>query len=146
MTDVFCTRTGGFSVERLNIEQIDKEFYYTGEDLGATVMEDKTLFKTWSPYATGVYLNLYLDGKGDNKMETLPMEKIENGVWYVELFRNCDGEFYTFTYEFNYGKEKYESIDIYAKGCGVNGDRGAVIDFRTTDPMGWNKVPQSTLR
>lgn len=127
-------------MDKLNIGQIDREFYYDGNDLGATILEDRTLFKTWSPYASGVYLNLYLDGKGDNKIETLPLERLDKGVWYVELFRNCDGEFYTFTYEFDNGKRRYETIDIYAKACGVNGDRGAVVDFKTTDPNGWDRV------
>lgn len=129
-------------MERLNIEQIDREYYYDGNDLGATICgedKDRTVFKTWSPYATCVYLNLYLDGQGDNKVETLPMERLDKGVWYVELFRSCDNYFYTFSYEFDH-KNRNETIDIYAKACGVNGDRGAVVDFDTTDPVGWDQV------
>lgn len=128
-----------YEANRVNFEQIDRDFYYPGNDLGAVIYDDKTIFKTWSPLATGVYLNLYLDGEGDNLIERLPMEKIENGVWYVEIMRNCDGVFYTYTFEFNY-KERSETIDIYAKACGVNGKRGAVVDFSDTNPKGWNKV------
>ncbi|MBR1864149.1 MAG: type I pullulanase [Ruminococcus sp.] len=129
----------------LDVGKVDKEFYYDGDDLGAEIvaMEDgrkKTVFKTWSPLATGVYLNLYLGGRGDNKMETLPMQQLDKGVWYVELFRNCDGYFYTYSYEFNYKWPRNETIDIYAKACGVNGERGAVVDMRDTDPPGWDKV------
>lgn len=126
-------------MQKLDIQQIDRDYFYGGDDLGARICEGRTIFKTWSPLATGVYLNLYLDGEGDNKIETLPMEKIENGVWYVELFRSCDGEFYTFSYEFNYGKPQ-EAVDIYAKACGINGNRGAVVDFETTNPTGWDRV------
>ncbi|MGN0595547.1 MAG: type I pullulanase [Hominimerdicola sp.] len=124
---------------RMNYEQVDHDYSYIGNDLGVTIYEDKTVFKTWSPFATAVYLNLYLDGEGDNLIERLPMELREKGVWCVELFHDCDGVFYTYTFEFNY-KERYETIDIYAKACGVNGNRGAVVDFSTTNPYGWDKV------
>ena len=128
-------------MQTLNYEQFDMDNAYIGNDLGVVITEDeKTVFKTWSPLATGVYLNLYLDGEGDNKIETLPMEKIDHGVWYVELFRNCDGVFYTYSFEFNHSNKRTETIDIYAKACGVNGNRGAVVDFSTTNPYGWDKV------
>ena len=128
---------------RYNAADIDRKYYYDGDDLGAAIVgedKDRTVFKTWSPLATGVYLNLYLDGEGDNRVETLPMEQLDRGVWYVELLRSCDGLFYTFSYEFGYSSKRTETIDIYAKACGVNGKRGAVVDFSTTDPDGWEKV------
>ena len=130
---------------KYNAADIDKKYYYDGNDLGATIIgenKDRTVFKTWSPLATGVYLNLYLDGEGDNRIETLPMEMLDKGVWYVEIFRNCDGLFYTFSFEFENAHNRIETIDIYAKGCGVNGNRGAVVDFATTDPKGWDSVPK----
>lgn len=120
-----------------NYEEFDKNNFYGGDDLGAMIVDGKTQFRTWSPCALCVYLKIYTDGTGDNLVETLPMERHWTGVWFVEILRNLDGYFYTFTYEFNEGK--YETIDIYAKGCGVNGERGAVIDFSTTDPVGWQK-------
>ena len=124
----------------LNYDQFDRDNNYIGNDLGATIQNGKTIFKTWSPLATGVYLNLYLDGEGDNRIESLPMEKLDHGVWYVELLRSCDGEFYTYSFEFNHENQRHETIDIYAKACGVNGQRGAVVDFSTTNPYGWDKV------
>lgn len=51
------------------------------------------MFKTWSPLATGVYLNLYLDGEGKSRLESLPMERLDHGVWYVEILRDLDGVF-----------------------------------------------------
>lgn len=122
-----------------NYEEFDKNNAYDGNDLGVIFKEGKTQFKTWSPLATAVYLNLYTDGEGDNLIETLPMEKQYNGVWYVELLRDIDGDFYTFTYEFD-NSVRYETIDIYARACGVNGNRGAIINMKTTDPDGWDKV------
>ncbi len=124
---------------KLNYAWVDEKYYYDGNDLGAVVYEDRTVFKTWAPMATGVYLNLYLDGTGDCKMESLPLEPLDKGVWYVEIFRDLDGCFYTYTFEYNH-RNNEETIDIYAKSCGVNGNRGAVINFANTNPAGWEKV------
>ncbi len=121
-----------------NYEEFDKNNFYGGDDLGAIIVDGKTQFRTWSPRAKGVYLKIYAGGTGNNLVESLPMERHWTGVWFVEILRSLDGYFYTFTYEFNGQKE--ETIDIYAKGCGVNGDRGAIIDFSTTNPEGWEKV------
>lgn len=118
---------------RLNYEQFDRDNQYIGNDLGAVMKEGKTVFKTWSPLATGVYLNLYLDGEGKSRLESLPMERLDHGVWYVEILRDLDGVFYTYTFEFDH-KTRHETIDIYAKACGVNGNVGAVVNFKTTDP------------
>ncbi|MDO5125461.1 MAG: type I pullulanase [Ruminococcus sp.] len=122
-----------------NYEEFDKNNAYDGNDLGVVFKDGKTQFRTWSPLATAVYLNLYTDGEGDNLIETLPLERHMHGVWYVEILRDIDGDFYTFTYEFDH-KIKYETIDIYAKACGVNGNRGAVLDMSKTNPYGWEKV------
>ena len=119
-------------------EEFDKNYFYDGDDLGAAICGEKTVFRTWSPLASCVYLKIYTDGVGDNLVEILPMEKRERGVWGVEILRNLDGYFYTFTYEFH--DRKQETIDIYAKACGVNGERGAVVDFSATNPDGWEKV------
>lgn len=130
---------------RLNYEQFDRDNQYIGNDLGAVMKEGKTVFKTWSPLATGVYLNLYLDGEGKSRLESLPMERLDHGVWYVEILRDLDGVFYTYTFEFDH-KTRHETIDIYAKACGVNGNVGAVVNFKTTDPEGWDKVKKPKCR
>lgn len=122
-------------------EQFDRDNAYDGNDLGVVFVDGKTQFRTWSPLATAVYLNLYTDGEGDNLIETLPLERHMNGVWFVELLRDIDGDFYTFTYEFDH-KTRYETIDIYAKACGVNGNRGAVVDMSKTNPCGWDSTPR----
>ena len=124
---------------KINYAWIDQEFFYDGDDLGAVIKGDKTVFKAWAPLATGVYLNLYLDSEGRSRMESLPMERLDKGVWYVEILRDLDGCFYTYSFEYNH-KKNHETIDIYAKACGVNGDMGAVIDFASTNPPGWESV------
>ena len=128
-------------------ERLDREFFYEGNDLGAEIFsyddnKKKTVFKVWSPDATGVYLNLYMEGEGDNKIETVPMTKAEKGTWYVEIFHSCDGLFYTYSFEFEHQQSTHEAVDIYAKACGVNGKRGAVVHFSDTNPEDWEKTPQ----
>lgn len=119
--------------------QFDRDNAYDGDDLGVVFQDGKTQFRTWSPLATAVYLNLYTDGDGDNLIETLPMERHWHGVWFVELLRIAEGVFYTYTYEFD-NRDKYETIDIYAKACGINGKRGCILDMHKTDPYGWDRV------
>ena len=119
----------------------DKYHAYDGDDLGVLYSGEKTVFKTWSPLATGVYLHLYLDGEGSNLIETLPMERQEKGVWCVELMYRAEDIFYTYSYEFdNYYRN--ETIDIYARACGVNGKRGYIMDLSKTDPEGWEDTPR----
>ena len=122
-------------------EQFDRNYAYDGDDLGVTFREGKTIFKTWSPLATGVYLKLYLDGEGSNLIEILPMERLERGVWYVELMRHADDVYYTFTYEYD-NHTRFETIDIYARACGVNGKRGYITDLSRTNPVGWSDTPR----
>ena len=83
---------------KINYAWIDQEFFYDGDDLGAVIKGDKTVFKAWAPLATGVYLNLYLDSEGRSRMESLPMERLDKGVWYVEILRDLDGCFYTYSF------------------------------------------------
>lgn len=128
----------------LNCNDIDNQYEYDGH-LGVVHYEGHTHFRTWAPLATGVYLNLYLDGEGNNKIETVPLERRENGVWFVEIMREIDGDFYTYTYEYD-NCRKTETIDIYANACGVNGKRGAVLKFERTNPEGWETSERVNCR
>ena len=116
--------------------KFDRENAYSGEDLGVVYEDGITRFKVWAPHCTAAYLNLYTSGEGDNKVETLCMRKIERGVWYVELMHDAFGLYYTYTFEFEHNI-RVETIDVYAKACGVNGDRGYIADFEALNPEGW---------
>ncbi len=125
-------------------EKLDRENAYFGSDLGAIIIGEETQFKVWSPNSFAVFLNLYSGGEGDNLIESKPMNRTEKGVWEAVVSKNLDGFFYTYTFE--YEGQRYETIDIYAKACGVNGDRGAVVDFKTTNPKDWDKVKKPTCK
>lgn len=122
-------------------EAFDRDNTYYPDDLGVVTDGEMTRFKIWAPLCTAVYLNLYTSGEGDNKIETLCMRRIENGVWYVEMFHKAYGIYYTYTLEFEYSIRR-EVMDIYAKGCGINGQRGYIPDFDALSPEGWNETPR----
>lgn len=56
-------------------EKFEKEFTYSGSDLGATYTPEKTTFRVWAPTADTVTLNLYGSGTPgtDDLAEQLPM-------------------------------------------------------------------------
>ncbi|MBR1592596.1 MAG: type I pullulanase [Ruminococcus sp.] len=112
----------------------DRKYYYGGE-LGAIYSKEKTVFRTWSPYAESIKLNLYTDCICDDFI-SCPMKNTGN-VWETEIKGDFEGFYYTYTVRI-YGTE-HETIDIYAKSAGVNGKRGMIFDSKKTNPENWDK-------
>lgn len=114
---------------------------YDGKDLGATYSKEKTVFKVWAPTASKVALRRYKTGSdsepGAKVISTLKMSKGENGVWSRTVTGDIKDTYYTYLVTVD-GKTK-ETVDIYAKAVGVNGNRGMVVDLDSTDPNGWDK-------
>ena len=119
-------------------EQFDRINAYNGA-LGAICDGETTIFRVWAPFCTAVTLRLYTGGEGDNLIQTLSMQRRERGVWQVELMHTCYGMYYTYQLEYEH-REYIETIDIYAKACGINGERGYIPDFRSLDPEGWDDI------
>ncbi len=120
-------------------EEFEREYTYTGKDLGASWSKRKTTFKVWAPTAEEVKVNLYrggAEGVPDRK-EQLKMRREDRGVWTAEKKGNLNGVYYT--YEVTAGGVKREACDPYARAAGVNGARAMVIDLRSTDPKGWER-------
>ena len=121
--------TGLFDSDAFN-----EQYAYDGDDLGAVIQGDRTVFRLWAPTASAVTLNLFQEGNGGDAFETLPMTLGEKGVWIAEAA--CGhGTYYTYTVTTALGAQ--EAVDPYAKAVGVNGDRGMVVDLRSTDPEGF---------
>lgn len=57
------------------------------------------------------------------------------GVWSVTINGDLLNKYYT--YSVTHGKTTKETADVYAKACGVNGQRSMVVDLGTTNPDGW---------
>ena len=118
-------------------EKFEKEFTYSGSDLGATYTPEKTTFRVWAPTADTVTLNLYGSGTPgtDDLAEQLPMTADVNGTWIAEKEGDLNGTYYT--YLVSVGGNENEACDPYARATGVNGKRAMVLDLSSTNPMGW---------
>ena len=129
-----------YDVQMPNIystEAFEKEFTYTGSDLGANWTKEQTTFRVWAPTATAVRVNLYESGTAGTKdrMEQLNMTSDVNGTWVAIKAGDLNGVYYT--YEVDVNGTTNEACDPYAKAVGVNGKRAMVIDLDSTDPAGW---------
>ena len=103
----------------------------------------KTTFSVWSPDAEAAQLRLYHSAADMTAFETADMKLTDGGLWKVAVRGDMKGAFYTFQIKKN-GEWLPETAGIAAKAVGVNGWRGAVIDWDETDPEGWaeDKSPE----
>ncbi|WP_310550518.1 type I pullulanase [Paenibacillus glufosinatiresistens] len=124
--------TGGVSVFD---PAFDEMFAYDGGDLGVSYSPEATTFKLWAPTALEAEVALYDAGTGGTA-ERLAMSREARGVWSLAVNRNLEGAFYTFRVRLQEDRWQ-EAADPYARAVGVNGDRGAILDLRGTDPEGW---------
>lgn len=113
---------------------------YSGNDLGASYSKKATTFKVWSPNAASVRVNIFEHGSdnegdaGSIMSRAMSLDKT-TGVWSVTINGDLLNKYYT--YSVTHGKTTKETADVYAKACGVNGQRSMVVDLRTTNPEGW---------
>ena len=113
---------------------------YSGNDLGATYSKKATTFKVWSPNAASVRVNIFEHGSdnegdaGSIMSRAMSLDKT-TGVWSVTINGDLLNKYYT--YSVTHGKTTKETADVYAKACGVNGQRSMVVDLSTTNPDGW---------
>ena len=106
---------------------------------------DHTLFSVWSPNADSVVLNLYDAGEEGNLLRTTNLKLQKDGSWTAKERGNLEGMFYTFRI-FEDGRWYEETPGIFAKAVGINGNRGAIVDLRKTDPEGWAEDRRPELK
>lgn len=118
-------------------QRFSGEFTYSGNDLGANWFKNKTIFKLWAPTAEVVQLALYRSGTAgiDDRIDTVSMVRENCGIWCAEVDGDLNGVYYTYLVKVN--GEQIEAVDPYARTAGVNGNRGMVIDLKSTDPDDW---------
>lgn len=113
---------------------------YSGNDLGASYSKKATTFKVWSPNAASVRVNIFEHGSdnegdaGSIMSRAMTLDKT-TGVWSVTINGDLLNKYYT--YSVTHGKTTKETADVYAKACGVNGQRSMVVDLSTTNTDGW---------
>ena len=95
-----------------------------------------TKFTVFAPAnASQVVLRLYKDGIGGKAIKTIKMKRdaAKPSHWTTYVKGDQKGRFYTF----EVGKSGKETPGIFARAVGVNGQRGAIVDMRETEPEGW---------
>lgn len=118
-------------------QEFEEEYGYHKSDLGANYTANSTIFKVWAPTAKQVFLRLYKSGNPDNQ-DLISEEQMflqEKGVWELSKLGDYEGVYYT--YFLLHEDFEAETIDPYARACGVNGIRGMVVDLKKTNPEGF---------
>lgn len=83
-------------------------------------------------------IRLYKDGLSGKAYKKIKMTKAGKDRWTATVKGDLNGVFYTF----NIGKG--ETPGVFAKAVGVNGVRGAIIDLKNTNPIGWEQDKRVT--
>ena len=97
-----------------------------------TYSPEKTVFTLFAPNdAKQVVVRIYEEGLGGKAKKSVKMKRIANEQWQTTVKGDLMGKFYTF--DMGLG----ECPGVFAKAVGVNGKRGAIINFAKTDPEGW---------
>ena len=105
---------------------------------------DRTEFAVWAPTAESAQLRLYRSASDEAAFKIVNMKlSKKEGLWKATVNEDMKGVFYTFQIQQN-GQWLPETAGISAKAVGVNGWRGAVIDWNETNPEGWaeDKSPE----
>ena len=105
---------------------LEKYPVYHGNDLGLHYSKVASTFKIWSPTAEHVKLLLYKSSLGNDLLESIEMEKGNEGSWVKTIARDVKGVYYVFSV-FSHGKWLNEVPDPYAKAVGTNGKRAVVV-------------------
>ena len=96
---------------------------------------EKTSFELWAPTAESAVVRLY---NGDELAEVVAMQRGDKGLWSAEVEGDKKGMYYAFQVSVD-GNILKETAGLFARALDVNGNRGAIIDMRDTDPEGWSE-------
>jgi len=113
--------------------------------LGAIYSSESTTFNVWSPSSSTILLKIYGNGTpstytgGNDLATTYEMTKGDKGLFSTTVNGDLAGKYYTYVVTNDVYTAK-ETVDPYARSCGVNGLRGMIVDFSKTNPTGWDFV------
>ena len=117
-------------------KEFDRRYAYDGCDLGATCTPERTVFKLWSPEASGVELFLYENDTAPAYGHRL-LYSGDQGVWSLTLAGDLHGVYYD--YEVTVDGVTRRTADPYAAACCRNGARSMVIDLARAAPEGFER-------
>lgn len=112
----------------IRTESFDERFFYDGNDLGVSFVENQTQFKLWSP--TAAQVKLKLRKPNSTFSEIIKMRREEKGVWSVLV--HSDLELFQYTFLVQVNQEWRESVDPYAVAVTANGELGVVVKLEKT--------------
>ena len=119
------------------VVNVDSYPVYDGLDLGMSYNKNSTTFKIWSPFAEQAEIIFYKSSLGNDKIDSIELDRGANGTWEKTFNRDLKNLFYVFSVKVN-GKWLNEVPDPYAKAVGTNGKRAMVVDLNETDPINWD--------
>lgn len=134
------------TINTIQYDSFDAYPVYLEDDLGVVYSSGKTTIKLWSPNVTETKINLYKQGNGGEAIAVKSLDYDPNtGVWKIDLKGNYHNTYYTLQVK---NKEVWskEMPDPYAKGIGVNGNRGLIFDPKLTNPSNWKTDKQPPLK
>ena len=103
-----------------------------------TYTKDYTVFRLNAPKEAT--LRLYSTGNDGKAFKTVKMKSTANGQWEAKVKGNLRGKFYTFD------TGNGECPGLFAKAVGVNGNRAAIVDLRSTNPDGWQNDTRPAVK
>lgn len=124
-------------------DPFDEYPVYEGKDLELSYTPSQSVFRLWWPEAVEVRLNLYISDEDGEPVQQVSMERSDKGAWRTVIDKDLKGSFYTFQIRVG-DKWLDETPGIWAKAVGLNGNRGAVIDWSSTNPEGWTEDKSPT--
>lgn len=114
--------------EAVNFPSFDEDYYYGGNDLGATYTSEVTTFKIWAPLASKVEVLLRKNSEEDYVGHYLKREK--NGLYSLTLLGDYDN--YHYLYSITNNEVAALTIDPCAKASTANGKESVIIDLNKT--------------
>lgn len=127
-------------------DEFNALYEYKGNDLGVSEENGTFTFKVWSPFSSSIEVRIYdsgtpasLDESGSDSFTSITLNKGEKGVWSSSIKQDLYGKYYTLFVKSSQYKDGVEIVDPYAKGCGINGLRGMIVDFNEAKPVDWDK-------
>ena len=119
------------------VVNVDSYPIYDGLDLGMSYNKNSTTFKIWSPFAEQAEIIFYKSSLGNDKIDSIELDRGANGTWEKTFNRDLKNIYYVFSVKVD-GKWLNEVPDPYAKAVGTNGKRAMVVDLNETDPINWD--------
>jgi pullulanase len=110
--------------EATSFKGFDEEFFYDGDDLGATYTKRSTTWVVWAPLASSLILKVRK--RGQKGFSTHPMKRGKKGDYRITL--KGDYELAEYRYLPTNSELTSETTDPYAIGSSPNGEYSVVID------------------